>query len=268
VVKHRNESRSPRQQGLDDVDVAQAFSRVADMPQMRALRSLVIRRAVGFVRTGEAADLGCGAGHLALDLAARAPHMRITGVDISESMIAIARAKASASGLGSRVCFKRGDVRVLPFLDGSLDLVVSSLSLHHWRRPAAVLDEIDRVLRRPDPLRHKPGGAFVVFDLRRDLDWPARALLRFATQVVVPRVLREMHEPMASSEAAYTPQEAVQLLGTSRLSGWRVDCGPLWLTIAGRITGEACGVHVQPALDAASTLGRVRLARGAEQWTG
>ncbi|HKQ18059.1 MAG TPA: methyltransferase domain-containing protein, partial [Solirubrobacterales bacterium] len=42
--------------------------------------------------------------------------------------------------------------------DGSFDVVVSTLSLHHWSDPAAVFAEIGRVLR--------PGGVALVYDLR------------------------------------------------------------------------------------------------------
>jgi len=212
---------SPTHESLDEAKVVEAFARVSNMPQMRLLRSLVIRRALSFATEGEAADLGCGPGHLAVSLARRAPGLRMTGVDLSDEMIALASARAAEAKLGSRVTFRAGDVRHLPFIDGSLDLVVSSLSLHHWSRPVIALDEVCRVLRRPDPIRGRRGGAYVIFDLRRDVLWPARALLWFATNVVVPHELRRINEPLASSEAAYTPEEAARLLARSRLSGWR-----------------------------------------------
>jgi len=92
-------------------------------------------------------------------------------------------------------------------------LVVSTLSLHHWSDPVAVLDEITRVLR--------PGGSLLIFDLRRDMAAPFWLLLWFVTRVVVPAALRRANEPLSSRDAAYTPQEAAQLAAQSRLSGWR-----------------------------------------------
>ena len=129
--------------------------------------------------------------------------------------------------MDQRVAFRKGDAARIPFPDGSLDLVVSTLSLHHWAAPVPVLDEVTRVLR--------PGGAFLIFDLRRDMSPPFWLLLWFATRFVVPSALRRVNEPLGSRDAAYSPDQAANLAWQSRLNGWRVTRGPLWLTIEGRI---------------------------------
>jgi SAM-dependent methyltransferase len=75
-------------------------------------------------------------------------------------MIERARANADrrANGDRRRQSFLVGDVASLAFRDGSFDLVVSTLSMHHWADPAAGFAEIGRVLR--------PGGPALVWDLR------------------------------------------------------------------------------------------------------
>jgi hypothetical protein len=60
-------------------------------------------------------------------------------------------------------------------------------------------------------------------------------LLSFATHVVVPPALRRIHEPLGSRDAAYTPREAAQLAARSRLAGWRIIPGPLWLILEGTL---------------------------------
>lgn len=213
-------------EGLEDPEVAQGFNRVATMPQMRLLRWFIARRAVALMPQGTAVDLGCGPGHLAIQLAQMAPQLHLTGLDLSDEMLVEARSHARRSGLGDRISFRKGDAVQIPFPDASLDLVVSTLSLHHWSEPVAVLDELVRVLR--------PGGAFLVADLRRDLAAPFYVLLWFATHFVVPGALRRVNEPLASRHAAFTPAEAADLADQSQLSGWRVTSGPLWLTIEGQ----------------------------------
>jgi ubiquinone/menaquinone biosynthesis C-methylase UbiE len=51
-----------------------------------------------------------------------------------------------------------GDVTSLSFPDASFDVVLSTLSMHHWADPEAGLAEIARVLR--------PNGRALVWDLR------------------------------------------------------------------------------------------------------
>jgi ubiquinone/menaquinone biosynthesis C-methylase UbiE len=195
---------------------------------MRLLRSFVAQRAAQMVQRGQAADLGCGPGLLVVELARRSPGLHVTGLDLAENLLAQGEEYARRAGLGERVSFRQGDVKQIPFPDATLDLVVSTLSLHHWGDPVAVLNEVARVLR--------PGGSFLIFDLRRDMPAPAYLLIWFAQHVIVPAALRRVGEPLGSRNAAYTPEEAAQLAAQAQLRGWRVTRGPLWLTIEGHNT--------------------------------
>jgi SAM-dependent methyltransferase len=109
-------------------------------------------------------EVGCGPGRLAIRLA-REHGLDVTGVDLDPGMIerALANVAALPNGRGPGPSFAVGDAASLPFADRSFDLVVSTLSLHHWADPAAGLAEIGRVLR--------PGGRALVWDLRRGLLW-------------------------------------------------------------------------------------------------
>jgi SAM-dependent methyltransferase len=55
-----------------------------------------------------------------------------------------------------------GSWQCLSAEDGSVDMIVSSESMHHWRKPVVVLDEFHRVLR--------PGGRAWIFDGRDDFN--------------------------------------------------------------------------------------------------
>jgi ubiquinone/menaquinone biosynthesis C-methylase UbiE len=235
IYNRRPRERLVSHEGLDDPEVARAFNWVATLPQMRLLRWFVARRAVAMTSAGQAADLGCGPGYLVTRLARMAPGLQVTGIDLSDEMLLEAERVAHRSGLGDRTAFKAGDAAQIPFPDDSLDLVVSTLSLHHWSDPVAVLDEVARALRPPQLTEGQPGGSFLIFDLRRDMALPFYLLLWFATRFVVPRALRRVGEPLGSRNASYTPQEAAHLANQSGLTGWRVTRGPLWLTIEGTL---------------------------------
>ena len=225
IYSRRSLERIPSVEGLEDPDVAQAYGWVARTPQMRLARYFVARRAAEMMPEGIAADLGCGPGLLAIELARQAAGLRVVGVDVAPEMLTQGQELARQSGVEEHVSFRLGDVAQLPFPDASLDLVISTFSLHHWSEPVPVLDEMARVLR--------PGGAFLVVDLRRDMVPPAYLLLWFAQHVVVPAALRYLGEPLGSRNAAYTLDEAAALAEQSRLRSWRVTAGPLWLTIEG-----------------------------------
>jgi ubiquinone/menaquinone biosynthesis C-methylase UbiE len=162
-------------------------------------------------------------------LARQAPDLHVTGVDLAAEMLAQAQEHAARMDVAGRVTFRLGNGNRLPFEDRSLDLVVSTLSLHHWADPVGVFNEVARVLR--------PGGAFLIADLRRDMPPPFYLLVWFATKVVVPPTLRRIGEPLASRNAAYDPFEVARLAQTSRLTGWRMSTGPLWLTVEGKMIG-------------------------------
>jgi len=104
-------------------------------------------------------EVGCGPGHLAIRLAVEHA-LDVTGLDLDPAMNDLARANAirAESRDERRPSFLVGDVGALPFPDESFDLVVSTLSMHHWADPPAGLAEIGRVLR--------PDGRAVIWDFR------------------------------------------------------------------------------------------------------
>jgi SAM-dependent methyltransferase len=103
-------------------------------------------------------EVGCGPGHLSIRLARHG--FDVSGLDLDPAMIARARANADRPGNRDqrRPSLLVGDVAALAFPDGSFDLVVSTLSMHHWADPTAGLAEIGRVLH--------PNARALVWDFR------------------------------------------------------------------------------------------------------
>ena len=94
-------------------------------------------------------DLASGSGPVARELAQ--PGRMVVGVDLSEAELQLAEKR----GAGPLV---RADARVLPFRDGSVDVVTSALGLVVVQPLATVLAEVARVLRPGGrPRRHRPG---------------------------------------------------------------------------------------------------------------
>jgi ubiquinone/menaquinone biosynthesis C-methylase UbiE len=102
---------------------------------------------------GSAVDAACGTGRLAARLRDRGHE--VIGVDASPAMLQ--RARQRLPGLDLRL----GDLRHLPVVDGSVDLVVTGLALTHVPDLDPVFAEFARVLR--------PGGHLVVSEIHPDL---------------------------------------------------------------------------------------------------
>jgi ubiquinone/menaquinone biosynthesis C-methylase UbiE len=133
-------------------------SRVYDVVARRVLRGVYRRLAADVAAVapagGAVLDVGTGPGVLLVELARGRPDLRLTGVDRSPDMTATAQ--RNLESFGDRASARVGDVTSLPFPDHSFDMIVSSLSLHHWDDPEAAVPELARVLR--------PGGRVYIYD--------------------------------------------------------------------------------------------------------
>jgi ubiquinone/menaquinone biosynthesis C-methylase UbiE len=113
-----------------------------------------------------AVDLACGPGTLALRFA---KHVRwMCAYDLTPAILQRARQKAAQEGLLRKLDFVIGDAQTLPFANGSLDLAVTSYSLHHISDPARVIREMARVVKR--------GGRVGLIDVIVPEDPKVRAL--------------------------------------------------------------------------------------------
>ena len=111
-------------------------------------------------------DAGTGPGLLPLRIAAVCPQLTVDAVDLSPQMIDRAQQSATAAQ-AEAVTFTVADVAALPFPDATFDLVVSTISQHHWTDPGAGLRELNRVLR--------PDAQAWIYDLRLALRRPQTA---------------------------------------------------------------------------------------------
>ncbi len=106
-----------------------------------------VERALGARPPRRAADIGTGAGGLAIALARRWPAAQVTAVDVSVAALAVARWNARRWGVEDRVDFLRGDLAAgMP--PASFDAIVANL-------PYVAVGEwagLSREVRREPPL--------------------------------------------------------------------------------------------------------------------
>jgi len=152
-VTHVRQSRSDFEDAASYDGVADAFDRFSERFSSPLAQRLLDAAQVG--PADRVLDVGTGTGVVALQAAARlAAASRVVGIDISEEMLATARAKAARLPYADRIELRRLDVQALDLADASFDVVVSLFALHHLPDPAGAFRQMYRVLR--------PGGRLAV----------------------------------------------------------------------------------------------------------
>jgi ubiquinone/menaquinone biosynthesis C-methylase UbiE len=124
-----------------------------DLPEFaRLARRLADELAPG----GSVLEIAPGPGYLSVELARLG--LQVTGIDISQTFVELARKNAAAAHVDAH--FEHGDAAHLPFSSESFDFVVCRAAFKNFSDPAGALREMHRVL--------KPGGRGLIIDLRRD----------------------------------------------------------------------------------------------------
>jgi len=131
-----------------------------------------VGRADGTPRTPRVLDVACGTGDMVLELAKRG--YEVTGVDISEEMLAIAKVK----GERLKVKVEKADAEHLPFPNDSFDAVTCAFGVRNFVHLEQGLNEMLRVL--------KPGGKMVILELATPDSKLLRPFYNFYTRRIIP----------------------------------------------------------------------------------
>ena len=121
-------------------------------------------------------DAGCGPAPMISLLSEKYPDKRYTGIDLTPKMIEVARRKNIPNAT-----FVVGDCEELPFPDEAFDVIICSMSAHHY-------PHVDRFYANAYPTL-KPGGRLIL----RDMTAKAAALRWFATHIEMPLANRTGH---------------------------------------------------------------------------
>jgi SAM-dependent methyltransferase len=172
--------------------------------------------AVADLRAGETVlDLGSGAGADVLISARRVgPTGRAIGLDMTDEMLALARANAAAAGVENAE-FLKGYLEEIPLPDASVDVVISNCVINLAADKPAVIREAARVLR--------PGGRFAVSDViaADDLDEATRADVAAWTGCIAGALTEsEFRAALAGAgfeDVEITPTHGVHALATAAI---------------------------------------------------
>jgi SAM-dependent methyltransferase len=139
-----------RRGGLSSRRAERAYARSACL--FRGLHARVLADTIDLIgdRAATVVDIGSGPGDVPVELGARLPAARIVGIEPSPAMRELSLARG--------VVALDGRAEAIPLAAGSADLVISTLSSHHWDDPVAAFREIERLLA--------PGGQARIYDVR------------------------------------------------------------------------------------------------------
>ena len=197
-----------------DPEVSQQIESVYRTPDVVEQRRVV--RAALALRPGDRVlDVGVGPGLLAAEMAAEVgPDGRICGIDISESMLAIAGTRTEVPG-GPRIELELATVARIPHPAESFDVVVSTQVFEYVDDVAGALVEVRRVLR--------PAGRVVLLDTdwgslvwrSSDDERMARVLTAFEDHLADPHLPQTLADVLATSGFTLTHEQVVPILNTA-----------------------------------------------------
>lgn len=127
-----------------------------------------------------ALDICCGTCDWTIALARESVTGQITGLDFSENMLKIGKAKIEEAKLSDRIDLVHGNAMDLPFADNTFDYVTIGFGLRNVPDIRRVLSEMHRVV--------KPGGKVVCLELSKPVMQPFKALYYFYFRRILPLI--------------------------------------------------------------------------------
>jgi ubiquinone/menaquinone biosynthesis C-methylase UbiE len=138
--------------------IARQYDKSAKRDMADLYRAWAKKLSEGLAEGNHVLEIAPGPGYLSIELA-KLRKLQITGIDISETFVAIARRNAQIAGVD--VDFQHGNASAMPFENEKFDFLMCTSSFKNFSEPVKALNEMYRVL--------KPGGKAWISDLRRDV---------------------------------------------------------------------------------------------------
>ncbi|MFI5334330.1 MAG: bifunctional demethylmenaquinone methyltransferase/2-methoxy-6-polyprenyl-1,4-benzoquinol methylase UbiE [Chlamydiales bacterium] len=126
-------------------------------------------------------DCATGTGDQLFSLLERCPPIRkAVGVDLAESMLAIAREKTAKKVYRERVEWRVASITALPFPDESFECITISFGVRNVDNLALALSECKRVL--------KPNGRLLILETSLPKNWLVKSLHLFYLRALLPKL--------------------------------------------------------------------------------
>lgn len=122
-------------------------------------------------------DVATGTGDFAIE-SLKTGAQKVIGVDISEEMLVVGRAKIKALGVDHRIILQKGDSEELEFSDDSFDAVTIAFGVRNFENLSKGIDELFRVL--------KPGAIICVLEFSKPKYFPIKQLFGFYSFYILP----------------------------------------------------------------------------------
>ena len=185
----------------------------------------VARKKVAAVKPKELLDVATGTGDFAIQLHNNLG-CQVTGIDLSEGMLEVARKKVAAKGLADHISFEQGDCLKMRFGDAAFDAVTVAFGVRNFEHIDKGYEEMYRVLR--------PGGMLCVLELST----PQNRFIRFFYDLYALHIIPFVGSLKSGDKSAYrylpesiaaVPQ-GEQMLSIMRQAGFN-DCKATTLTL-------------------------------------
>lgn len=135
-------------------------------------------------------DVACGTGDFTIEIARKAATgSSVTGIDLSEGMMAVGRDKIKAAGVDAALEY--GDCEALKYADDTFDRISVGFGVRNFEHLAIGLREMCRVL--------KPAGKLVVLEL----SVPSNPIIRWCYKLYFLNILPAIGGMVSGNRGAY-----------------------------------------------------------------
>lgn len=135
-------------------------------------------------------DVACGTGDFIIEIARKAASgSKITGIDISEGMLAIGRKKINKAGVNAEM--STADCESLPYKENTFDRISVGFGVRNFENPEQGLNEMYRVLA--------PNGKLVILEL----SVPSNGFIRHCYKLYFLKILPAIGGLISGNRGAY-----------------------------------------------------------------